>query len=107
MMILMHVTHENGEMIGHFKNSWHRDGGKPQQRGTPMVVVTEELLRAGMADNGGYTRAQFQLVGVLEWPPLKGWKRSVLGSLIPRADAEEFLRIRRLKREEAQAPTLF
>lgn len=59
-----------------------------QLSGRPMQI-TNEWLRANATRNGGYTKAQLELVGV-EWPPAKGWKKEVLGREIDGAIASEF-----------------
>ena len=58
-----------------------------------QVAVTPELLAAGQSERGGWSRAQFALIGVT-WPPPSGWKATVVGRPIPRADAEPFVALR-------------
>lgn len=56
------------------------------------MEVSSEFLAAGARAAGGYTRQQLQLLG-LNWPPPKGWKKLVMGLVIPDESAEEFLRL--------------
>jgi len=57
-----------------------------------LVVVSADLLEAGMSAKGGWSKAQLELLGVA-WPPAKGWKQAILGTTIPAASAEAFVRL--------------
>lgn len=56
------------------------------------MEVTAEFFAAGESAAGGYTRQQVQLLG-LNWPPPKGWKKAVIGSVISDESAAEFLQL--------------
>lgn len=56
------------------------------------MTLTEELLTAGLSERGGYSRRQLDLLGVA-WPPLRGWKKTVVGKDFPDAVVKEFLRL--------------
>lgn len=64
-----------------------------------MVVIDEALLRDGATWTSGQASAgwnshQLRLIGA--WPPVKGWKNRVLGSMIPRETAAQFVALRGL-----------
>lgn len=46
-----------------------------------MTVITEEFLALGRSTAGGWTKAQLALLGV-PWPPVAGWKATILGKSI-------------------------
>ncbi len=58
-----------------------------------QVQITQELIQAGESGAGGWNQAQLELLGV-KWPLQHGWRRRIEGSLIPKADAEKFIRLR-------------
>jgi len=62
----------------------------------PVILVTRELLRQGRGQGGwdGYTREQLRLLGVVEWPPPRGWKSGVLGRFLSALAAEAFLELK-------------
>ena len=55
-----------------------------------MPFVTEELLALGRSDAGGWTRAQLAVLGV-PWPPVTGWKKTVLSKPIAHEAAVAFI----------------
>jgi hypothetical protein len=55
-----------------------------------MVRITEDLLSRGRSAAGGWTRAQLELIGV-PWPPVAGWKVTVLGGDLTDAEAASFI----------------
>lgn len=63
------------------------------------MIVTNELIIQGMSGNGGWNRAQLELLGI-PWPPVQGWKRRAIGTVIPDADADLFLALKGKKRGE-------
>jgi hypothetical protein len=69
------------------------------------VVITNDLIAAGMTGNGGWTRIQLALIGV-SWPPPKGWRRRAIGRRIPKDDAERFVAIGRERRNQRDPPSL-
>lgn len=54
------------------------------------IVLTSELIEAGMSDKGGYNSVQLKAPGI-DWPPPKGWKKSVIGTIIHYKDYETFI----------------
>ena len=58
-----------------------------------LVRVTRGLLLAGRSANGGWSRAQYALLGV-GWPPPKGWMDGLLGRAVARGVMDEFVRLR-------------
>ena len=68
-----------------------------------MVEVTEQLIEAGMTGAGGFKYYQLQLLGV-ETPPKSGWKEKVIGTKIPKENAEKFLALKgQMKKAEQRA----
>ena len=57
-----------------------------------MPPITEEFIARGKSEAGGWTRAQLAALGV-PWPPVKGWKATVLGKNISDAGAAAFLHV--------------
>jgi hypothetical protein len=55
-----------------------------------MTVITEEFLALGRSTAGGWTKAQLALLGV-PWPPIAGWKATILGQGITDAAAFAFV----------------
>ena len=58
-----------------------------------MGSVTEELLELGMSSRGGWSREQFAILKI-QWPPVKGWKARVIGTLIRQEDADRFVELK-------------
>lgn len=44
--------------------------------------LTAEDIEAGRSSNGGWSRAQVELLGV-EWPLVSGWKKALIGKEVP------------------------
>lgn len=57
------------------------------------AVITEELIESGKSERGGWTKAQLAILGV-SWPPESGWKRKVIGAIIPQSEALRFVELR-------------
>lgn len=45
------------------------------------MKINEDCFRLWMTERGGFTRAQLNLLGV-GWPPVRGWKTSLIGAEI-------------------------
>lgn len=45
------------------------------------MKITNQWLMKNRTKHGGYTKLQLHLIGVA-WPPLHGWKDSVIGKEI-------------------------
>jgi hypothetical protein len=65
-----------------------------------QIEVTNELLEAAMSAAGGWSRPQLAILGV-EWPPVKGWRTAVIGTLL---DAEKAATLVSLKDAHKSAP---
>lgn len=63
------------------------------------MIVTHEFILAGMSGNGGWSRAQLELLGI-QWPPVQGWKWRAIGTVIPDSDADLFLALKGKKKAE-------
>lgn len=46
-----------------------------------------------MSERGGWTRAQLEILGI-EWPPMSGWNKRLIGTELDDLDAEAFLSLR-------------
>lgn len=64
------------------------------------MEITEEFLRSGASDRGGWSREQLLLLGV-SWPAAKGWKRALLGQTIADDIAQEFIAIGRARKKSS------
>lgn len=58
-----------------------------------MFEITEDFIVAGMSGNGGFNYAQLRLLGV-EIPPKTGWKTKIIGKMIPKSVAQEYLNMK-------------
>lgn len=56
------------------------------------MIITMEMLKAGVIPGGSYKRRQIELLGE-EWPPSDGWQNRIIGKEISASDAEEFIRL--------------
>lgn len=56
------------------------------------MLITSELLKAGVSIKGGLSKLQAELLG-LPWPLPKGWKRTIIGEEISEENASEFIRL--------------
>lgn len=70
-----------------------------------MVEVTEQLIEDGMTGSGGFKYSQLHLLGV-ETPPKSGWKEKVLGTKIPKENAEKYLALKGHMRKAEQRTVL-
>lgn len=73
-----------------------------------MFQVTEAWIREHSTANGGWTRDQFEAVGVA-WPPKSGWIKAITGKMISDRERERFERrvLRHQAKREARNPPLF
>jgi hypothetical protein len=67
--------------------------------------ITEELIEAAKSERGGWTKAQFAILGV-SWPPQPGWKLRVIGNLISHEEAKRLVTLRNTAREDLQQDNL-
>lgn len=70
---------------------------------TETVVLTDDLLEAGLSDAGGWCKAQLAALGV-KWPPRKGWRRNLIGSTISRQRYEQFLALKKNRAAKEDPP---
>lgn len=54
------------------------------------MKITEDCFNSWRTRAGGFTRAQINLLG-LEWPPVKGWKASLINTEISEKLYQEIL----------------
>ena len=45
------------------------------------MMITDKWLTDNKTKAGGYTKSQLALIGV-KWPPVSGWKKSVINTEI-------------------------
>lgn len=67
------------------------------------MVITKEFLEQGRAENGAWTRAQLEVIGV-SWPPKKGWMEAVIGTSVSSSRAEAFTAFRLGRTTRPSAP---
>ena len=53
------------------------------------MLITKQYLDEHKTSKGGYTRAQLHAIEV-DWPPVKGWKKEVIGQQLTAEQAEAF-----------------
>jgi len=76
------------------------------------IILTQPVLERCESLANSYTRETLAALGV-DWPPVQGWKRALLGREIPQADYDRALagRSKAAKkvdpRPAAQLPDLF
>lgn len=58
-------------------------------------MKTSEMLDLGNSDNGGYTAAQLELIGV-SWPPCKGWAKDASRKTFQPEVMDEFVKLRNM-----------
>ena len=57
------------------------------------MIITEELIRSGVSERGGWNRKQTILLG-FGWPLYPGWKSKIIGKEISESDADLFLSLK-------------
>ena len=57
------------------------------------MKITREILEAAKSDLGGYSDAQFALVGIFR-PIPKGWRKQVVAKEFPDADVAQFVALK-------------
>lgn len=74
------------------------------------VVLTAEMFSLAVSSNGGYSRKQLALFGI-PFPPIKGWKKQLLGTLASRKVVDEFIELKdkhlTKNRKNSKQQTLF
>lgn len=71
------------------------------------MIVTKEWLESGMKSGVGIKKSQCEILG-LSYPPLKGWKKKVIGMIITKEQSEAFLELKNKRRlQKAQKIKLF
>lgn len=58
-----------------------------------MVTVTKKLFRDGMSKNGGYSRAQYEAIGVA-YPLRAGWHKKLIGSQVTDGQVRRFMSLK-------------
>ena len=54
------------------------------------VLLTKQMIEEGLSSKGGYNKKQLKILGV-EWPPQKGWKSALIGTMISQKQYQNFL----------------
>ena len=54
------------------------------------VLLTKQMIEEGISSKGGYNKKQLEILGV-EWPPQKGWKSALVGTMISQKQYQDFL----------------
>lgn len=62
------------------------------------------MLADGMSDKGGWSKAQFSILGVT-WPPLRGWKDVAIGKPITEEAAKLFVSLKNKHKATKTKPT--
>lgn len=59
------------------------------------IVLTEEMVRQGVSDNGGYSKGQRELLGLEPpWPPAEAPIETSFGTKIPAIQFQKFLELK-------------
>jgi hypothetical protein len=53
------------------------------------MKITKDYLNTHKTARGGFTRKQFQILGI-NWQPKKGWERQIIGNELTIEEAEQF-----------------
>lgn len=61
------------------------------------MVLTAKIIDAGASTNGGWNKEQLAILGI-SWPPVKGWKRRLIGTQISEHQYANFIARRGRKR---------
>lgn len=56
------------------------------------MILTHEILENSRSPRGGWNRKQLELLGVA-WPPVKGWKRKLIGTDMDDAKFAELMKL--------------
>lgn len=54
------------------------------------VLLTKQMIEEGLSSKGGYNKKQLEILGV-KWPPQKGWKSALVGTMISQKQYQDFL----------------
>jgi hypothetical protein len=57
---------------------------------TEQVLLTKWMIENGLSSNGGFNKKQLEILGV-GWPPQKGWKNELIGTMISQKQYQDFL----------------
>jgi len=57
------------------------------------IILTAEIFDLAVSSNRGFSSAQLSLLGIT-FPPLKGWKKQLIGTLASREVVEEFIALK-------------
>jgi len=62
------------------------------------MILTQEIFEQGLSRNGGFSRKQFEALGLKlnpnKWTPAKGWKSRVVGNDFPEETIRKFLALK-------------
>ena len=54
------------------------------------VLLTKQMIESGISSRGGYNKKQLAILGI-DWPPYKGWKSALVGTMISLKQYQDFL----------------
>ena len=54
------------------------------------MILTKDIIKQAVSPKGGFTKKQLALVGI-PWPPVKGWKKKVIGKDFPEETIKLFI----------------
>ena len=69
------------------------------------MLVTETILNDGKSRNGGWSMKQLNLLGVNCL--VKGWKRRIIGTDVPKSNIDRFLSLKDAHLPKLLAPTYY
>ena len=71
-----------------------------------MRRIDEDLLEAIRTERGGWTKAQFNILGIM-WPPQKGWKVKLYDKPITDDDLRRLMDLKYGKITQTRQGSLF
>lgn len=64
-----------------------------------MITLSHRCLHEAASNNGGWNKAQLALLGI-EWPPVQGWLRSLVGKEVSDQTWGQVMALRGVKPKE-------
>jgi len=56
------------------------------------MYITNDFLLNIRTKKGGYTKRQLEILDI-DWPPIKDWKKTIIGNIINQNQYDELLEI--------------
>lgn len=69
------------------------------------MLITETILHNGKSRNGGWSLKQIKLLGANG--SVKGWKRRIIGSDVPKSNIDKFLALKDAHLPKLLSPTYY